>query len=153
MVDMLSTKDGFCIRRSGTLKLTATSLFKKNYKHFQACGMKIIKNDTLSILFRVFGHKGGDVLSVAVLAGFSLDDTGRLLDEADMWDRATSALGRGQVLDLAMPKPRGEVLVLGKCFAPREKRLRRPKPPSGLALSRNRSTWWETVFAKQADSI
>jgi uncharacterized protein YjbI with pentapeptide repeats len=80
--------------------------------------MKILKDDTLSILFRVFGYKGGDILSVAVLAGFALDDSGRLLDEADMWDRATAALGRGQVLDLAMPKPMGEVLVLGKCFAP-----------------------------------
>ena len=85
--------------------------------------MKIIKDDQLSILYRVFGYRGTETLSVAVLAGFALDKSGRLLDEADLWDRAGAALGRSQVLDLAMPKPKAEALALAKCYAPPGKKV------------------------------
>ena len=80
--------------------------------------MKLIKESNLSILFRVFGWRGRDRLAVAVLHGFSLDRDKTPVEEADLWGRISQALGPDQVLDLAMPKTGGEILVLGKCFAP-----------------------------------
>ena len=85
--------------------------------------MRVIKKDTLSVLHQIFGWKDKFYLSVAVMAGFDLDDPTRLLSEADMWAGAASALGPDQVLDLSMPKPQGEVLVFGKCFAPRGREI------------------------------
>ena len=78
--------------------------------------MKFIKDEGLSLLYRVFGLGGRDYLSATVLAGFYLTEPGRLFKEGDMWDRAAEVLGKNRVLDLGMPKPGGEVLVLGRCF-------------------------------------
>lgn len=78
--------------------------------------MKFIKSDNLSFLYRVFGWRGAERLSAAVLAGFDLNEPSRLLPESEMWDRASSALKPFQILDFSMPKPCGEVMVVGKCF-------------------------------------
>ncbi len=86
--------------------------------------MRITKDNHLSILHQVFGWRGRNYFSMSVLAGFSLEPADRLLEESDMWDRLVSALPRGQVLDLSMPKPGGEVLALGKCFAPKGRETR-----------------------------
>ena len=83
--------------------------------------MRLIKASQLSVLHQVFGWRGENHLSISVLAGFRLDDQGTLVDEADMWEKASQALPRGGVLDLGMPKPGGEALVLGKCFAPQDR--------------------------------
>lgn len=85
--------------------------------------MKLLKDPNLSVLHRVFGRRGGDHLSVAVLAGFTLDESQTPLEEAAIWSSASQALGPEQVLDAGMPKSRGEVLVLGKCFAPPGKEI------------------------------
>ena len=85
--------------------------------------MRLIKEEHVSVLHRVFGWQGSERLSVAVLAGFSLDQDRAPLDEAAIWARATQTLKGDQVLDLAMPKARGETLVLGKCFAPEGKEV------------------------------
>lgn len=87
--------------------------------------MNIIKNEQLSLLYQVFGWKGQDRLSVAVLTAFSLQDNQTLYDEAELWDKAATAMGDQGVLDLCMPKPKSEVLVLGKCFAPKGKEVQR----------------------------
>ena len=85
--------------------------------------MKIIKDHRLSILNRAFGWREEQHLSVAVLAGFPFEEKDSLVDEADLWTKALEALPRGQVLDLCMPKPDGEVMILGKAFAPPEKEV------------------------------
>lgn len=59
-------------------------------------------------------------MAVTGLLLFSLDGDGpgRVLKERELWPLAMKALGKGQVLDTGNPKPRGEFLVYGACFAP-----------------------------------
>lgn len=40
------------------------------------------------------------------------------LKEQDLWATIPALLGNGGILDQGMPKPRGEVIVKGSCFAP-----------------------------------
>lgn len=80
--------------------------------------MKQIKDDHLSILTNIFLYKGRNVFSLGVLSGFRLDESAELIEEADLWDKISEAMGKKGVFDMAMPKPQGEALVAGKCFAP-----------------------------------
>ncbi len=80
--------------------------------------MKQIKDDHLSILSKTFLYKNRNVFSLGVLSGFKLDESAELIEEADLWDKISEALGKKGVFDMAMPKPQGEALVAGKCFAP-----------------------------------
>lgn len=83
--------------------------------------MIYIKDDPLAVLTRTFTAAKQDILVVSVLAGFSLGAPDNLFDEDHLWELASEALDRSQVLDQGMPKPGGEVLIAGKCFAPKNK--------------------------------
>ena len=80
--------------------------------------MKVYKKDNLSLLVKIFGL--GDVLylTTTILVYFDLNDPDQDLKEQDLWRNIPELLA-GQALDLGFPKPRGEFLVTGKCFAPR----------------------------------
>jgi len=80
--------------------------------------MKILKDEPVSILTRVFGHGGRFYLAAAALLGFQLSPGGGLMREDELWSRAADSLGRQDALDLGMPKPQGEVLLAGFCFSP-----------------------------------
>ena len=80
--------------------------------------MKIIKDESLAILTRIFGHRGRYFLAASALLGFRLHAAGGLLTEEELWSGAANNLGRQEALDLGMPKPCGEVLVSGFCFPP-----------------------------------
>lgn len=80
--------------------------------------MRIVKPLGQGLLYRVFEDGQRYYLSVGVLGFFSLDSSSGLLSEADLWKLAAAELGKDGILDMCMPKPKGEVLVVGKCFAP-----------------------------------
>lgn len=80
--------------------------------------MKVYKKDNLSLLVKIFGLKGDLYLSPTILVYFDLNDPDHPLKEQELWQVIPEQLGE-QVLDMGWPKPRGEVLITGKCFAPR----------------------------------
>jgi len=79
--------------------------------------MKVIKPLNQSLLYKVFEREKKCHLSVTILSFFSFDVTQGLLSEIDLWKFAGSELGKEAMLDMGMPKPKGEVLVVGTCFA------------------------------------
>jgi len=54
---------------------------------------------------------------------FSLSDSSQFLEESQLWDCVNSNLAQEDILDPCMPKPKGEVLIKGKCFTPNAKPL------------------------------
>lgn len=82
--------------------------------------MRVAKPLQLSLLQKVFELDGKQRLAVAVLLGFPLDG-GEPLLEADLWNVVGAELGGDGILDIGMPKPNGEVLLIGKYFAPEGK--------------------------------
>jgi len=80
--------------------------------------MKVIKPLHQGLLYKVFEDARKCYLSVAILSFFPFEASFGLRSEVDMWKFATSELGKDAMLDMCMPKPKGEVLVVGTCFAP-----------------------------------
>ena len=80
--------------------------------------MKVTKQSEQALLVKPFGVNSRFYLSCSVLICFDLMRPTRLLQEKDLWTQLTRQIGRENVLDMGMPKPRAEVLVTGKCFAP-----------------------------------
>jgi len=86
--------------------------------------MNIHKQDIHSVFSKVFQVKGENYLALTVISAFLFDDPGKLLDETDLWNAAGSALSNHDVLDMFMPKQKGEVLAAGKFFSPGRKPVR-----------------------------
>ena len=55
---------------------------------------------------------------MTILSFFPFEKPAGLLSEVDLWKFAGTELGKDAMLDMCMPKPKGEVLVVGKCFTP-----------------------------------
>lgn len=84
--------------------------------------MKIIKPQSLGVLYKPYSHLGRHYLSVAVIGFFPLGaSTERFLAESKQWPHVVASLPPGQPLDEAMPKQGGEVLLLGAAHAPERK--------------------------------
>jgi uncharacterized protein YjbI with pentapeptide repeats len=83
--------------------------------------MKIIKPLKQSVLCKTFEAGRSFYLCTAIMSFFPLESSPTLLSEQDLWEFAGSELGKDAMLDMCMPKPKGEVLVVGKCFAPEAK--------------------------------
>ncbi len=81
--------------------------------------MKIFKEKQHSFFPRPLGIGDKFYLSVGVMAFFDLNDPGNLLDEQGLWKSVPGELGPKPIIDQGVPKPRGEFLVSGSCFAPR----------------------------------
>jgi uncharacterized protein YjbI with pentapeptide repeats len=82
--------------------------------------MKILKPDTLALMYRTLRFARRDSLAIGMIAGFrfghaSLD---ALLPENLLWPVVTEALGRDAILDEGYPKPAGEYKVYGAAHAP-----------------------------------
>ncbi len=80
--------------------------------------MKVFKDKEHSLLVRPFGIRDTLYLACTVLVFFDLNRPEALLQEQELWSVVPGLLGPDGVLDAGMPKPRGEVLVTGSCFAP-----------------------------------
>ncbi|MFM2478730.1 DUF2169 domain-containing protein [Celerinatantimonas sp. MCCC 1A17872] len=81
--------------------------------------MKIFKNKQYSLLPRPLRLQNTLSLSMGVLVYFDLTDSEHLLTEQALWKDIPKQLGSQLVLDQGVPKPRGEYLLTGSCFAPR----------------------------------
>ncbi|MCB2185383.1 MAG: DUF2169 domain-containing protein [Deltaproteobacteria bacterium] len=80
--------------------------------------MKVIKPLRQGLLFKPFEYQNQAYLSVGVFSFFGFDAPRELLMESEMWPVVQGELGDGEVFDQAMPKGKGELLVVGKCFPP-----------------------------------
>ena len=81
--------------------------------------MKIIKPQRLSLLTRTYEYESKFYLAANIMAFFSFGQPQRLLSEQSMWKFVAESLGKDAVLDMGLPKQRGEFLIHGKCFAPK----------------------------------
>ena len=77
--------------------------------------MKVVKPQRLGVLQRVFEHGADTWFALTGVVFFDTRD-GRALPEVALWTFAPQELGRDAVLDAAMPKSRGEVLVCGRAY-------------------------------------
>ncbi|MFH1983884.1 MAG: DUF2169 domain-containing protein [Pseudomonadota bacterium] len=80
--------------------------------------MKTYKPRTYGILVKTFGLRGQSYLTVSTLVYFDLQQEGVLCKEQELWSTLPGQLGADTPLDQGFPKPHGEVLVTGSCFAP-----------------------------------
>jgi len=93
--------------------------------------MDIQKQESLSVFSKVFQAKSNYYLAITVMSAFSFDNPGELLDETDLWSVAGSALSNHDVIDMFMPKQKGEILAAGKFFSPG----RKPAPAGSVRMS------------------
>jgi uncharacterized protein YjbI with pentapeptide repeats len=80
--------------------------------------MKAVKDQHHGLLLNYFGLGSKYYLAVTVLSFFDFGDPDQPLKEQDMWPFIQGELGSETIFDQAMPKPRGEVLLRARCFAP-----------------------------------
>ncbi len=82
--------------------------------------MKVFKPDSLGLLYRAFRFANRNCLSIGLMGFFRFDGSGPagLLPEAELWKKASAAIGKDAILDEGWPKPAGEFLVFGAAHAP-----------------------------------
>ena len=81
--------------------------------------MKIFKEKQHSFFPRPLGIRDKFYLSVGIMVFYDLNDPDNLLTEQELWKSVPGQLGAKPIIDQGVPKPRGEFLVTGSCFAPR----------------------------------
>ncbi|MBI3937448.1 MAG: DUF2169 domain-containing protein [Betaproteobacteria bacterium] len=80
--------------------------------------MKTIKPQRLALLHKPYEEGGKCWLAATVAVFFPFAQPERMLPEVAMWKFVAQELGKDAILDMCMPKVRGEVLVRGKCHIP-----------------------------------
>lgn len=80
--------------------------------------MRVIKESEHSLLLNYFGLMNRYYLAITVMTYFDFTDPANPLAEREMWPFVQEELGKDAILDMAMPKPKGELLVWGRCFPP-----------------------------------
>src|SRR5689334_6561772 len=80
--------------------------------------MRVIKPFRLSVFQRVLTVRRTHHLSLGLSVLFPFEAPEIALMEVAMWQHAMKYLGKDGALDEGMPKPRGEVLVLGNAYSP-----------------------------------
>ena len=83
--------------------------------------MNIVKDIGQSLLLNCFGVDDRLYLAVTLMTFFSFPNPDEPISEQELWPFIQEELGKETIFDLAMPKPKGEVLLWGKCFAPEGK--------------------------------
>ena len=76
--------------------------------------MKIIKPQRLALLTRTFEDDGQSYCVITAMAFVPFAAPRELLHEATLWKASADQIGRDGILDMAMSKRRGEVLVAGR---------------------------------------
>jgi len=79
---------------------------------------RVIKPLRLSLNQRVVTVRRAHHLSVGMLMYFPLDAPDVALPEVGMWQQVAVTLGKDAIFDEGLPKPRSEVLVFGRAYAP-----------------------------------
>ncbi|MBI4703784.1 MAG: DUF2169 domain-containing protein [Deltaproteobacteria bacterium] len=80
--------------------------------------MRTIKPLRIGLLPKVYEAEGQCRLCVSLLAFFPFDPPDLLLPEMSLWMFVADKLGTEVPLDECMPKPHGELLVVGSAYAP-----------------------------------
>lgn len=83
--------------------------------------MKTIKPQKLSLQFKVHEEAGRCYFFPAIIVLFPFDNPAAILSEVALWKLVAEKLGKDTILDMGMPKPRGEVVVSGACYPPHGK--------------------------------
>ncbi|MFH1490643.1 MAG: DUF2169 domain-containing protein [Pseudomonadota bacterium] len=83
--------------------------------------MKTYKPKTYGLSLKSFGLHNKTYLTTTVLVFFDLTDNDSILTEQDLWTALPAQLGSDTPLDQGFPKPGGELVVTGSCFAPGKK--------------------------------
>lgn len=83
--------------------------------------MKIIKPQSLGVLYKPYSYLGRHYLSIALIGFFRLGaENSRFLSESQQWPHVVASLPAAQPLDEAMPKRHAEALLLGSAYAPNQ---------------------------------
>ena len=93
--------------------------------------MKVVKEMHHGLLLNYFGLKDKFYAVFTVMTFFRFDDPDHAMSEQEMWPFLQGKLGKDAIFDMAMPKPRREVLIRGRCFAQEGN----PRPASQMCLS------------------
>jgi uncharacterized protein YjbI with pentapeptide repeats len=80
--------------------------------------MKIVKPQRIALLYKPYEYLGQFRLAVTAALYFPFSQPDYLLPEIAMWKLVGEKLGKDAPLDLCVPKPKAEVLVIGDCYAP-----------------------------------
>ena len=80
--------------------------------------MKTVKPQCVAVLTRPYEFEKRFYLAVTASVFFRFDQARHLLSEVSMWKFLAANLGKDAVVDMGMPKLRGEYLVYGNCYAP-----------------------------------
>ncbi len=83
--------------------------------------MKVVKETNQGLLLNHFAVGGRFYLAVTVMSFFAFAAPDEPLPEQELWPFVQQELGKDAILDMAMPKPQGEVLLHGYAFAPQGK--------------------------------
>lgn len=100
--------------------------------------MKILKDAHHSPMFLPLALLGKMRLACTVMVYFDLDQPNAGLPDREMWPQIMPLLPQPPVLDPGLPKPRAEVLIAGKCFAP--KGAPRPAAQVNVTVGKLRKT-------------
>ncbi len=85
--------------------------------------MKVIKGLDQGLLLYRYAKAGHFAFATTVMYCFDFNDPGKPLTEQQLWPLVTKELGKDAILDAGMPKVTGEVLLRGKCYAPKGKTI------------------------------
>ncbi|MEN6624391.1 MAG: DUF2169 domain-containing protein [Smithella sp.] len=80
--------------------------------------MKTIKPQKLSLQFKVYEEMGRCFFFPAVFLLFPFGNPAAIGSEVALWKLVAEKLGKDTILDMGMPKIRGEVLISGTCYTP-----------------------------------
>jgi len=92
--------------------------------------MKVIKDLDQGLLLNYFGLDNRFYLSVTIMTFFDFNNPDQPISEQKMWPFIQEELGGETIFDMGMPKPKGEVLLWGRCFA----RDGKPVPASQVSF-------------------
>ncbi|MDQ5986639.1 MAG: hypothetical protein CSYNP_02369 [Syntrophus sp. SKADARSKE-3] len=81
--------------------------------------MKVYKKNQHSLFVKPFGVRDKLYLALTIFIYFDLLAPDDPLTEQELWKTIPDQLKPAPILDVGMPKPRGEVLLTGSCFSPR----------------------------------
>lgn len=84
--------------------------------------MKIIKPQSLGVLYKPYSFSGRNYFVVSAIGFFRLGaENPRFLTENLQWPHVVASLPAGQVLDEVMPKQQAEVMLLGNAYSSNKK--------------------------------
>ncbi|MDE3242677.1 MAG: DUF2169 domain-containing protein [Nitrospirota bacterium] len=112
--------------------------------------MKVIKDLDQGLLLYRYAKAGNFAFATTVLYCFDFNDPGKPLTEQQLWPLVTKELGKDAILDAGMPKVSGEILLRGKCYAPKGKTIPAAKVTAKVgSLSKSLAVFGNRTWVKR----